>query len=94
MTVNVRNFKAAYPEFNSAADASVQSKIAQATLRVNADVFGDLADQAVMLLTAHLLCISPSGEQARLKMKDRGDFYEREFKMIKNSVTVGVGRVS
>ena len=94
MAVTVQRFQKAFPEFKETEYQLIQQKLNQAILRLNATVFGDFLDDSVMLLTAHLLAISPMGEKARLN-KDMSDtIYNRELKQIKKEVTIGIGRNS
>lgn len=62
-------FKAARQEFASIADASVTLALNDATSELDPRVFGDTFDQAVGLLAAHKLSVSPYGQQARLEPK-------------------------
>ncbi len=94
MAVTVQRFQKAFPEFKGTEYQLVQQKLNHAILRLNATVFGTFLDDAVMLLTAHLLAISPMGEKVRLN-KDMSDtIYNRELKQIKKEVTIGIGRNS
>lgn len=65
-------FKARYTEFDGTADSVVTAALAEASRRTNVAGFGTRADDAVALLAAHLLSISPGGQQAR-REDDKGD---------------------
>jgi len=83
VAVTLSSFRTEYPEFAPTADALVSAKIAAATRRCSATVFGDSYDDAVMLLTAHLLSSAPGGQQGRLEKGDEGDTtYLAEWKRL------------
>jgi hypothetical protein len=63
------SFKAARQEFATLADAAVTLALSDATSELDPRVFGDTFDQAVGLLAAHKLSVSPFGQQARLEPK-------------------------
>ena len=63
------SFKAARQEFANIADAAVTLALSDATSELDPRVFGDTFDQAVGLLAAHKLSVSPYGQQARLEPK-------------------------
>lgn len=64
MAWNATTFKAEFTEFAATADAIVTAKIAVAT-RSTSTGFGARRDDAIGLLTAHLLAMSPGGMTAR-----------------------------
>ena len=55
-------FKDIFDVFSSLSDAKVNTFIGFAEARIDADVFGDLYDQALAYLTAHLLAVSSQAE--------------------------------
>lgn len=61
-------FLAAYPEFGSAPVALVDATLARALLSIG-ELYGDHAEEAQGLLCAHLLALSPFGQNARLSSK-------------------------
>lgn len=73
ITVTPITLRAQRPEFAPTADAVVQAAIDDAVTEVDERVFGEKANQAVSLLAAHKLAISPHGRQARLDPKAQGD---------------------
>jgi hypothetical protein len=93
MAVSVSRFKQAYPDFENTSNSLVSQKLTAALGRINTEVWGDQADQGQMALAAHLLSISPQGEQARLKMENRGTMYGKEWRQMIKEVTMGAGRV-
>lgn len=73
MTVSLASLRAQRPEFAPTADGVVQAAIDDAVTEVDPRVFGEKTDQAVSLLAAHKLAISPFGTQSRLDPKAQGD---------------------
>lgn len=92
--VTVGEFKESYPEFKDTDFILVQSKIREATARVSEKIFGNSYKYAVMLKTADLLSVSPSGEQAKLRLENRGNMYSVEFAELAHEKSVGAGRVA
>lgn len=72
MAVTVASLRADRPEFDPTAEAVVQAAITAAEREVDPAVFGEKTDEAVSLLAAHKLSISPFGQQARLAPKAQG----------------------
>ncbi len=75
-------FKARWTEFTPVADALVTSALAEATRECDARVFGTRIDDAIGLLAAHKLAISPQGQAARLVAKDGSTTYGTEWARI------------
>lgn len=69
MAWDAASFKAVRLEFAEIADATVTLALSDAASELDARVFGDTHDQAVGLLAAHKLSVSPFGQQARLEPK-------------------------
>lgn len=57
MAVTAQDIKDTFGEFSGTSDQLVERFLAQANRRVNADQWGEKADDAVLYLTAHLLKI-------------------------------------
>lgn len=93
MTVTIQRFLLAFPEFSDTRRSLINQKMIAASERIAADTWGELADQGQMYLMAHLLSVSPEGEQARLKKENRGTVYGIEYENLRRAVTVGLGRV-
>lgn len=89
MSVNVRQFRAQFPEFADTAYNVIQRALADAALRINASVWGMKTDLGIKYLAAHLCVSGPLGEQARLKAENRTNNYHTEFERMKREVTVG-----
>ena len=93
MTVSVHRFLEEFPEFKNTEYAVVKRKLEAAILRTNATTFGDLVDQGVMYLCAHLIAISPTGEKVRLVKNSQETTYSIERRMLVRQATFGAGRV-
>lgn len=78
MTWTAATFKARWTEFEPTADALVESALAEAARSTDARLFGEKTDDGVGLLAAHLLSISPQGQQARLESSEAETTYSRE----------------
>ena len=61
MAVDPKTLKDVFPEFASVANKRVQFFIDMAERRVNRNIFGDKADDAVCLMSAHLLSMGSRG---------------------------------
>lgn len=73
MAVTVASLRLRAAEFAPTDTDVVQAAIDDAVTEVDDRVFGEKTDQAVSLLAAHKLSISPFGTQARLDPKAQGD---------------------
>lgn len=89
MTVERRDFLARFPEFEPASKAMIESAIAEAGRNVDADIFDTKTDDAIRWKAAHLLAISPFGQQARLSSKDGSTTYGKRFTELARSMTPG-----
>ena len=92
MAVTVNRFLKSYPEFKRTSYSLIQQKMNQAVLRTGTDAWGDLHDEGVMLMTAHLLSVSPEGEKTRLHKYTAETIYLNELKKLRIEVTAGLGR--
>ena len=92
--ITVARFLQDYPSFKRTAAELITKRIAAATKRINVGVWGDMANDGIMALAAHMLSVSPDGEQVRLKKENRVTTYQLEWERMRREVTVGVGRVS
>lgn len=75
-------FRARWPEFATLADSQVQANLTAAARRCDSRVFGDDTDEAVGYLAAHLLAMSPGGQQARLEGKEGTTTYYAEWQRL------------
>ncbi len=89
MAVDRDNFCARFPEFEPATEPMIRTAIAEAVNNVDVDVFKTKTDEAVRWKTAHLLAISPFGQQARMVSKEGGTTYGEQFMKLARSVTPG-----
>jgi hypothetical protein len=94
VAVSVLRFKKYFPEFKNTDEFLVEQKLDMAIKETSSGAWGSNGDHAIMLLTAHYLSISPAGEQARLKMENRGDMYKVEYDRLKRASMCGLGRLS
>jgi hypothetical protein len=76
---DVATFKARWREFDATDDATLGSALAEAARRCDPRLFGVRTDDAVGLMAAHLLSISPFGTQARLDSDEADTTYRREW---------------
>jgi len=90
VAVSVREFRVEFPEFEETDQAIVQSRINMATRQVNSTVYGGKTNDAIKLLTAHLIAMSPLGEQAKLKKENRGTIYGDQYEEIRGQVAHGL----
>lgn len=79
MAHTATTFKARWSEFAPIDDATVTAALAEATESCNATDFAERFDEAVGLLAAHKLAISPMGQQARLESKEGDTTYRQEW---------------
>lgn len=89
MAVDRRSFLARFPEFEPASIAMIEGALVDARSNVDGAVFGTKTDEAVRWKTAHLLAITPFGQQARLVSKDGSTTYGEYFMQLVRSVTPG-----
>ena len=89
MAVDLDSFLARFPEFEPATEPMIRSAIAEAINNVDASVFKTKTDEGVRWKAAHLLAISPWGQQARMVSKDGSTTYGMQFHKLARSVTPG-----
>ena len=90
MAVSVEQLRGEFPEFVNTNEGLLTGKIADATAMLNASAFGEMHDQAVKYMAAHLVALSPGGEFARLDPNAEEDgartLYERQYMAIARGV--------
>ncbi len=86
MTVTFDSFTTSHPEFIPAGEDLIEAKVAAAVLQVDAEVWGDKVDLGVELTAAHLLAMSPFGQNARLVPEDGVTIYERQLRRMQMQV--------
>lgn len=96
MAVSAQDLFARYPEFADARAPTdmVNATLATATVQVRPEVWGVLTDEGIIQLTAHLLAISPWGQQARLAATDGETTYGKRYRELQQSVTCGLARLA
>lgn len=87
------SFRALFPEFNTAPDQLVQSRLDQAALRIDPAVWGSRAGEGQAYLAAHLLALAPGGQFARLVSKEGKTTYGNEHEKMVIQVAGLVMRV-
>ncbi len=75
MAVSVESFLVSHPEFTPAGAELIQAKLDEAALEVDVALWGVRADTGIKLTAAHLLAVSPFGQQARLVAKNGSTTY-------------------
>lgn len=101
MAVTLANIKGSFPEFaltqvdgttpDTAQDALITAKIAEAEAQVDRTIFANTAnaDVAIKYLTAHLLALSPTAVDARLLKKDGTTIYWPTFVRVSRAASFG-----
>lgn len=88
--MDVSGFLASFPEFGKGTALTlVGAKLAEATLQVSPSVWGALTDTGIGYLTAHLLALSPSGQNARMVAKDGVTTYFTHYRRLQRMVSSG-----
>ncbi len=89
--VTVESFLASRPEFASAVGlVNLETQLAYAVTRVDAEVWKDKTDEAIELTLAHALALSPFGQMAKLVGKTGETTYGKELQTLKEQVTCGL----
>lgn len=68
MAMDLATFWTRFPEFSPISDAQVQAKLDQAKRSGDPNAYGDLFDDWQGQWAAHLLALSPEGQEAGLRM--------------------------
>jgi hypothetical protein len=88
MALSLEDFRTRFPEFTATDDDYVSAKLAEALRGMDADVWGDLADDGQGYLTAHLMALSPFGNAAKL-VKGDTTTYEGHYRRLLRAVAAG-----
>ena len=83
-----------YPEFAETDVGLVNKKLDEAKSRISKEAWGTIYNEGVFALTAHLLAISPEGENLRLRKDNNETIYWAEFRRMNKTIQFGAGRVS
>lgn len=100
MAVTLASFKVRFPEFivsgakEVAHDTMLQAYIDAALMRTPTDPWGTYRDEGTLYLAAHLLAVTPFGQNAKLASKVGDSVYGVEYKRLQRIVTAGRGRVT
>jgi len=89
VAVTAQTFKDAYPEFENLGDTYIETKITSAELLCPDAIWGDFADQGVMLRTAQQLALSPPGRDLKLVSDDGKTVYDAELMRLRTIVSSG-----
>jgi len=65
--LDLKKFRAQFPEFAGASDVVVSYVLEQAAVRTPSDIWGDYQEEGHGLLAAHMLCMRPEGKDMRLE---------------------------
>jgi hypothetical protein len=88
--VDLRHFRARFPEFNQAPDSLVQATLDGCSVEFAPTIWGNKLDEGHGYLTAHKLSLSPFGQQARLAEGKRGETtYFLEYQRLVRTVAHG-----
>jgi hypothetical protein len=80
--MTLAEFRVRFPEFSKASDALVNAVLAEAALQVDDEIFNDQYDAAHGHLAAHLLCLSPYGQAARLAEPGKPTTYQVHYERL------------
>lgn len=72
-------FRALFPEFRTAPDDLVSSRLDMAAVQIDPAIWGPRAGEGQAYLAAHLLAISPGGVFARLISQDGTTVYKTRY---------------
>lgn len=86
MAVTVDSLLESYPEADGCQRAHLQTLITRATERVDADTWGENADDGVMAWAMHLLASGPWGNQHECRDPQYGTTYGRIFADLRRSM--------
>jgi hypothetical protein len=97
VAVTYEAFLARYPHFKPGGNAqqqaatqlTIEKELALAAREVNLNVWGDHADNAIMLLAAHRVSINPGGQFARYASKDGSSNYLKEYERMLDQLLIG-----
>lgn len=86
------DFLIRWPEFVTAATASITTALADAERNVS-DSWGDRRPEVVALTAAHSLAVSPAGRHARLSNDKGGSIYWTRLAQLKAQHACGRSRI-
>jgi len=86
-------FRARFPEFVTAAQASIENALADAERNVS-DSWDTRREEIVALTAAHALSVSPAGRHARLSNDKGGSIYWTRLAQLKIQHACARGRIA
>lgn len=99
MAWDLTAYKAAYPEFAATPDVELQNSLDAAARRCDPRLFAatnvlslgtvSAVDEAIGLMAAHILAVSPFGMQARLASDDGSSTYLTRWRQLARQVAGG-----
>ncbi len=72
-------WRSLFPEFNTAPDVLIQSRLDLAQLQIDPAIWGDRAGEGQAWLAAHLMATAPGGQFARLLSKEGSSTYKVRY---------------
>jgi hypothetical protein len=88
--MTLAEFRIAYPEFKTATDDLVETRLAYAASRLSTTVLGTVYPEAHGSLAAHLIATTAGGQMSRMVNKDGTTQYSRRLDEIKMACVAGV----
>lgn len=88
--LTIENFRERFPEFKSVPLDMLTLVFAEADKELDPVGWGIQLDTAKAYLSAHKLCISPYGQQARLAAKDGETTYSKHFRELQIKTFAGM----
>jgi hypothetical protein len=86
VSLTAEQFLDAYPEFETAPEDLLNTKLAEALGELNAAVYGSKLDAAHGWLTAHKIASSPYGRNLRQQDDESESVYWKEYARIRRLV--------
>ena len=89
MAVSLDAFTTQFKEFQGVDATLLQAQLSAAVLSVDATVWGAKADQGVYYLAAHMLALSPFGQNARMVDAKGQTTYWIHFRRLRSEISSG-----
>jgi hypothetical protein len=65
--MNLATFRTTFPEFEIVPDGTIEQRLSWAIAQCDENTWGDLREQGVLLLAAHLVVLTPGGNPLRIE---------------------------
>lgn len=91
--ISLSDFRIRHPEFANVPDLHVQTALDDAALNFDEDLWKDRLNHGHALLAAHLLCLSPWGQAAKLIQKDGTTTYFLRYQGLVYQVACGAAHL-